>query len=348
MIQYALSSRRMPHAYIFHGPEGVGRELFAERLARILLCEEPVPSEHDRMDACGKCRACEMSVAGAHPDMHTIYRALIKQHPDAQVRARKGIDLGIDVIRRFVIDKVANKPAMGRAKVFVIREVERMSPAAQNALLKTLEEPPATTFLLLISASLDALLPTVRSRCQTVPFGLLPEDFIVERMLATCQGATEEQVRLCAGSADGSLGVAMRNWDDGLMHYHERMSEIIETLRQQGVTEPAKRIIDDAKEFAQGYRKREPEVSDTESLRWGLKALLSLVASELRHRLHVCAGALQDDGEPDAAPTTPLTPRRAADAINVVAQAERQLDLNANTQLCIEGLLIRLSRLVGT
>ncbi len=320
--------------------------MLAQRLAGVLLCERAVPGPEGDLDACGVCKSCEMSMLGTHPDYHAVRRELIKLHPDAEVRARKGIDLGIDVVRQFVIKDVATKPVLGRAKVFIVREAHTMTVAAQNALLKTLEEPPATTVLILISDSLDALLPTVRSRCQAVPFGLLPGDFIIERLRRVNEGITDEQARFCALHAGGSLGVAQRHYEDGLIEYDGRIGQVLAQVGTGSVPELAKRVIADAKELGDCYRRGDAEVSETEVQRRGLKALLSLIAMGLRRGLQVCVQAAGDDNGPYGSPAARLTPRSAAQAIRTTVAAERQLDLNANVQLCIEGLFIRLSRLM--
>ena len=153
VLQLALSSNRVPHAYIFHGPSGVGREMLALRLARVMLCGSRGRSAADEggldlgievTDACGKCDDCKLMEAETHPDLHLIHRQLGALHPDQAVRNRQGLELMVQVIRHFVVDQSMLKSVQGRGKVFVVREAERMSTEAQNALLKTLEEPPCT------------------------------------------------------------------------------------------------------------------------------------------------------------------------------------------------------------
>jgi DNA polymerase-3 subunit delta' len=95
-----------------------------------------------------------------------VHRYLIKEHPESDVRKRKGLEISVDVLRHFVIERTALTPIRGRAKVFVIREADSMTTQAQNALLKTLEEPPGPTFIILLVSALDGLLPTTLSRCQ--------------------------------------------------------------------------------------------------------------------------------------------------------------------------------------
>ncbi len=116
-------------------------------------------------------------------------------------------DIVVDQVRDLTDHRLARKRFEGRGRVVVIDPADAMNPSAQNALLKTLEEPPDDTTLVLVSAAPDRLLPTVRSRCARVAFGPLPEAFLVERLLAA--GRTSEEARLAASLAGGSLGRAL-------------------------------------------------------------------------------------------------------------------------------------------
>lgn len=350
LLRYALAGERMPHACIFHGPEGVGRALAARWFASVLLCEG------EGEEACGACASCALSAAGTHPDLHIVSRDLHLQHPDGEVRKRKGLDLGIDVIRHFVIDAAGRRTATGRGKVFVIQEAERMNAAAQNALLKTLEEPPPGTVVILIASSVDALLPTVRSRCQTFPFGLLPAAFIEERLRALDASITPEEARFCARHGNGSLGVALRHREDGWVEYGRRLTELMGQLGVTGAGELAKRVVEEAKSLGTCCQRHDPEISETEALRRGLRALLSLLAMGLRTTLHACVAADHggDQGDRHDGGDTfyvslaeRLTPRRATDAVRSIVTAERQLNRNVNVPMCVEGLLIRLARTLG-
>jgi hypothetical protein len=147
--------------------------------------------------------------AGNHPDFHLIHRGLHKLHPEPKIRRQKGLFLVIDVVRHFLIEPATMKPTQGRRRVFVIRDAERMNDEAQNALLKTLEEPPGTACLILVTSSADRLLPTIRSRCQRIPFGLLPTTFVA-RELQSRAGLDPTDARALAGLADGRLGVALQ------------------------------------------------------------------------------------------------------------------------------------------
>ncbi len=352
IVQRALAGDRMPHAYIFHGPDGVGKERFAAGLAGGLLCANPVQadvsgipelSEWDgpTRDACGRCEDCRAVQAETHPDLHRVYRQLGKYHPDPTVRSRKALDLGVDVVRHFVIDCVGSKPARGRAKVFIVREADRITTAAQNALLKTLEEPPPTTVLVLLASSLERLLPTIHSRCQLISFSPLPHEFVARRLRELRPELSATHAEFCGSIAQGSLGDALLYADDGVVDYYERVAAALGSVASGGATETAKEWIEAAKTLGGFYRKRDPDVSDTEAQRQGLKVLLALASTWYRQGLHEAVGStLAGSGHATAS----LTPESAAGAIAAISAAERRLDLNANVQLCLETMFFELAR----
>jgi DNA polymerase III subunit delta' len=364
ILQRALASGRVPHAYLFHGPDGVGKELLAERLARLLLCGSPISVPRAPLaelqgfdgpvrDACEKCQDCVLTVAGTHPDYHLIYRELHKHHPEPEIRKRKGTELGVDVIRHFVIEAVGNKPACGRAKVFVIREADRISSAAQNALLKTLEEPPGTTFLILLAAGLDKLLPTTKSRCQRVPFGPLPIEFVATRLRELVPDLPAETAASYAAWSQGSLGRAKQYSDDNIASIHAQLSATLERLGTTSVTDVADQWMETAKALSGQFRTRDPEISDTEAQRRALTMLFGLVAAWFGDGLRAAVGSSGAEVGRSAPPPAGgavrpgragIGPRQAAGAIKAVLDAERNLECNAAVQLVVEALVTRLSR----
>ncbi len=338
-IQQALSRDRVPHAYLFHGPDGVGKETLARGLAQLLLCERPDEAElaADQAAAvglprlrqgCGGCESCRLVAAETHPDFHLVYRQLHRDHPDPEVRKRKGLDLGVDVLRHFVIDKVGLTPLRGRAKVFVLRNADEMNVQAQNALLKTLEEPPGATFIVLLVSAVDRLLPTTLSRCQLVRFDGLPQNFIREKLGELRGGLSADRVEWCARCGEGSLGRALEYADDELFELHQRLAAGLTRRGAQSDAVSAKAWTDEASALGERYRKRDPDITDAEATRRGLTTVFHLAAAWYADRLRT---------EADAA--GPIDVESAAAAINRLAEAERQLDLNANTQLIVETLL---------
>lgn len=210
----AFETGRLAHAYIFDGIDGVGRFTAAKAFARLLLCKSPEiaePCHSDgsanqlqglNVDSCGKCESCRMLDADNHPDFHHIYKELIQFSSDPTNRKKQPIDLPIDVIREFLIEKIQIRPSLSASKVFVISESEKLNAASQNALLKVLEEPPNKSFIILLCSKLDNLLPTTRSRSQIVHFGPLSEEKIIEKMPEV--GKTE--AKYLARLTNGSLG----------------------------------------------------------------------------------------------------------------------------------------------
>lgn len=351
LLQRALTSDRLPHAYIFFGRDGVGKEMLAQRLAALLLCESPIETppleglDRAGRDACGQCASCKLAAAGNHPDLHIVHRQLNAYHPDQTVRNRKALDLGVEVVRHFLIEPAGRSAAMAHGKVFIVREADRITSQAQNALLKTLEEPPAGTFLILLASSLDQLLPTTRSRCQIVPFALLPTAFVAEVTRGQNAELSEADTKLYAALAQGSAAAALQYAEDELAAYWSTLGDMLAGLTQDTAGDAAKSIIDFAKEGAGRYRQRDAELSDTAAQRQALRAVFVLIAMWYRDRMAQAAGAAELSGRPTGSETHGLSPAAAAQAIRLVATTERQLELNVNVQLCIESLLYKLVRL---
>lgn len=338
-IQRALSRDRVPHAYLFHGPEGVGKETMARGLAQLLLCSEPIERElgineagavgleHVR-EGCGRCTDCGMVTAETHPDFHLIYRQLHRNHPESKVRKLKGLELVIDVLRHFVIDKVGLTPLRGRAKVFVIRGAGEMNEEAQNALLKTLEEPPGTTHIILLVSALDRLLPTTLSRCQLVRFDGLPERFIQGKLHELRRELSAERIEWYSRCGEGSLGRALEYADDELFELYQRLGESLARLGDPRGSSVVKGWTDESAALGERYRKRDPDITDAEATRRGLATVFQLAAGWYADVLRSCADAAQA-----------IDVESAAAAINRLAEAQRHLDLNANTQLILEALV---------
>lgn len=238
LLQAALSSGRLHHAFIFHGPRGVGKFTTARAFARVLLCPNAQPDLTGRVTACGSCSSCAMMTPKppvadgtgdseaedenpfdreTHPDFHVIRKELASVSNIAVLRSRKQLNIPIDLLRERMIggttgdDKFHEAPAYKTAqlrhnKVFIIDEAELLAREGQNALLKTLEEPPAGTFIILVTSNEDLLLPTIRSRSQRIAFAPLPEDVIGQWLDAHAGDVSARQREWLISFADGSLG----------------------------------------------------------------------------------------------------------------------------------------------
>jgi DNA polymerase-3 subunit delta' len=361
MIQRAMAAGRLPHAYLFHGPDGVGKEMLARRLAQRLLCSQPgkikvTPSEREAVDldrlsdGCGRCEDCRAVQAGTHPDLHLIHRHLNRDHPDPVIRKRKGLDISIEVVRYFLIDKAGLTSLRGRAKVFVVREADRITPPAQNALLKTLEEPPPDTYLVLLVESLDRMLPTTVSRCQAVRFDPLPAQFVMDRLGELAPNLPKSQVRWHAGISAGSLGAALEQIEEGLFELNERLIQDLARFLAKDDALTSQGLLDEAKALGALYRKRDPDISDTEAARRAVRTMLKLIACWYADIVRVAGGRKEDvintsSGSVVAKAAAQIGAEPAANAVQRIAQAERQLAQNVNTQLLLDALLIDLARL---
>jgi len=188
-LKSAVAGERLPHALLFCGPDGVGKRLVAVALAAWLQCEAVGD------DACGTCAACRQVAAGTHPDVQLVALSSGKK------------EIGIDRMRE--IKKFMQlKPLRGKAKVAIVDSAHALTAAAQNAVLKTLEEPPDQSFLILVANTPDALLATVRSRCQRLQFSPLAADVVAE-ILAVTHGVDPVLARELAALAEGSPGRAL-------------------------------------------------------------------------------------------------------------------------------------------
>jgi DNA polymerase-3 subunit delta' len=342
-IDKALRGGRLPHAYIFAGPDGVGKRRVALRLAQRLLCADPPADGGVR--GCGTCDECVAVVSETHVDLHLIHRTLAKLHPDPDVRKRQALELGVDVVRHFVTEPATHQPARGRAKIFIIDEAERMNWQAQNALLKTLEEPPGASYLMLITTTAERLLPTTRSRAQTIPFARLPDEFVAEQLAARTE-LSDAEIGWLAGFAQGSLGSAMRFAEAGL---HARRTAVLDLVFT---------VLDDALAFSRdiqalikktvddGVITVEAAGSDSAVNRATQRLVLAMLGAALRDVLRVSAGgapkayAAGDAGIERLAGR--LSPAAAGEAVRAVARSETVLEQNANVGLAFDSLGIEI------
>ncbi|WP_265466403.1 DNA polymerase III subunit delta' [Aeromonas salmonicida] len=181
---YALSQTaeagRLGHAWLLLGDPGLGKEQLAERLARLHLCQQP-----DRGEPCGQCHSCQLFDKGHHPDLGTVT-------VDSKT-------IGVEAIRE-ICARLQNSAQLGRGKVVIIPDAERMTESAANALLKTLEEPAGDSLLLLIASQVSRLLPTILSRCHKHVCQLPTEGETVRWLAEQGHQATLAQVRICQGA----------------------------------------------------------------------------------------------------------------------------------------------------
>lgn len=187
-LQNALTTGKVSHAYIINGEKSSGKEFVAKIFAMALQCEQ------GGAEPCNECRSCKQTLSKNQPDI--IY-----------VSHEKPNSIGVDDIRAQVNNDVAIKPYSSKYKVYIINEAEKMTPQAQNAILKTLEEPPAYAVIILLVSNINTLLPTILSRC--VVLNMKPvRDALVKKFLMEELQVPDYKAEVCVAFARGNVGKA--------------------------------------------------------------------------------------------------------------------------------------------
>lgn len=240
LLGTALSRGRVHHAYLFAGPPGVGKTLAARLLAQALNCESDEAmalAAEGRFvdDPCGRCASCKRisdePKAHAHPLVMWVdtEQEMVKAGLYSPAGERTPTrTIGVRLIRELVIPRLSLTAVGGRRKVCILRDVD-FTEGAQNAFLKTLEEPPPDTTFIVLSSSPDLLKVTIRSRCLRVVFQPLPLEVVADRVAASGK-VTPEQARLMAAVSGGNLGLAMKVDAKALA----RRRDLIEALERLG------------------------------------------------------------------------------------------------------------------
>ncbi len=213
-LQRTVASDRIAGAYLFYGPEGVGKETVARYFAQLILCQQGAqpgsPPVIGKGQVCGTCLACRKVDSGNHPDLQFI-------RPEGSL-------LKIGQIRELQ-KQIIYEPLEARRKIYILADTERMNPEAENCLLKTLEEPPAASVLILLTSNIQALLPTTRSRCQILQFHPMPTQALAE-ILVNKFSVAPDQATTLAIAADGAIGKALTQLEKGDIHT-ESVPEIL-------------------------------------------------------------------------------------------------------------------------
>lgn len=315
LLRETVARGRLHHALLFSGPKGVGKYRTAQAFAAWLLCKSPRQQE-----ACECCTSCRSVSGGTHVDMRVE-----TLHVEENKR-----DISIEQVRENVQKFLMLQPIAGGRKIVVIDEAQTLSLPAQNSFLKTLEEPPGNSLIILVAHNASALLPTVRSRCQRVSFAPLTEAEIEEILLRESHGRSRKDARLLAAYANGSLGVALSadaNW----------LREAIEQMRSIFDGTPAARyaeISDLARKILGLERTTGPE----RMLK--ILARLNLPLTLLRHGLREAAGL---PAPPAIGSMKAPSLRAALHATESTYAAWVDLRRNANPSIALEALWIRVT-----
>jgi DNA polymerase-3 subunit delta' len=349
ILQKALAADKLSHAYIFTGAEGTGKFKTAREWAKLLLCKKPV-IKNKFADSCGTCESCRLFEAGSHPDFIHVYKELREFTREGKGKPAP-VDLPIDVVREFIIEKVSTKPTLSRKKVFVISEAERLNTSSQNCLLKVLEEPPKYCFIFLLCTRMEKLLPTIKSRCQTIRFALIDEKRIIEKLKEA--GLEQKKAQYFARLAEGSLGAATQ-WaqlelaDANLYQTKKNLVDSLSDYQYADALELAQRLLSESKKIAGIWADLDKTTSKTDINRRASRALIRIIISALSDamQLNITAGkdlTNFDQKEQIKKLAGRFGPEQAAERIADCFRTLRWLDASANEKLIFEQLLLNLA-----
>lgn len=337
-LAHAIRSGHMHHAWILHGPSGVGKCTAALECARLLLDAAATASHIDGFKAPRDTQVAEFIDAGSHPDLHVIRKERAEDSSIKEIRDRKQTNIPLDLLRELMIGGVVgdgksfDSPVwrsayLGHHKVFIIDEAELLDAYGQNALLKTLEEPPPGTYIFLVTTQEERLLPTIRSRCQRVAFRALD----MESMTAWFDrySVPEEARAWLSSFSDGAPGTAelahkhgLKAWSDELL---PRFAALESGKFDGGLADRLAELVGD---FAEAVVKENPKASKEAANRLGTRCVLLTLAS--RSRAKIAEAARSGDLQEIAA---------AAQRVSLLAALESEVRANVNLKHALSNLV---------
>lgn len=326
LLARSIAREALPPSLLFAGPDGVGKRTTALAVAQALNCLTPGGRGGFDADACGECTACRRIERGIHPDVRTI-----EPGDSGSIR--------IESIRD-VIEAATYRPFEGRRRVVVIDDADALMVAAQNALLKTLEEPRPASVFILVTPHPDLLLPTVRSRCSQLRFGRLNVADVVGVLTRRC-GYTEAEARAAAPVADGSIRRALDARESDLESARAAAEQLL--VRTAGAADMRKRL-EAAKDLVAAPRSGASPAADRDALTVQLRALSSLLrdVAILTSRATACALANADLKPQLERLAAAFGSGRAMRAFTAVDQALGALERNASPKVVADWLAVQI------
>lgn len=212
IIQYiknAVSQDKVSHAYILNGERGSGKKLLANLFAQTLQCEE------GKEEPCYHCHSCRQAVSGNHPDI-------------IRVTHEKPGSISVDDIRKQINEDIQIKPYSGKYKIYIMADADLMTVQAQNALLKTIEEPPSYAVIFLLTENADSLLPTICSRCVMLKLRNIKDQLVKKYLMEQLQ-IPDYKAELCTAFAQGNIGRAIMLASSD--HFNEIRDEAVQLLK---------------------------------------------------------------------------------------------------------------------
>ena len=227
-LQTAIKTGNLSHAYIINGEYGSGRQTIASALAKTIQCQ----SKTDDTDACGVCTSCKQAESHNHPDIKYI--------------THDKTSISVNDIREQLNNDISIKPYSSEYKIYIIPDANKMTEQAQNALLKTIEEPPVYAIIILLTENCDSLLPTIRSRCVTLTMNPIEKDKICTYLENKFQ-LEPEQAQIAANYCQGNIGKSIRFKSSS--DFIEMKNQVLKLLKNLDSMDIAS-IIDTIKEFS--------------------------------------------------------------------------------------------------
>jgi DNA polymerase-3 subunit delta' len=324
LVARSIERDSLPPSLILSGPRGVGKRLVAVAIAQALNCpNRGAVAPGGAPDACGRCATCTRIGRGVHPDVF-----IVEPGDTGSIKVDDA---------RAIVDRAAYRPFEGRRRVVVVDEADALEPAAQNALLKTLEEPPPSSVFLLVTARPDLLLPTVRSRCPRLRFQVLAPGEVAAVLKRL--GRSETETRAAAAVSGGSVAVALEIHAGTL---GEQRDAAMQVLAQASAGDDPARRLASAKHLLEGTGSGGAAVD-----RARVAAGLRVMASLLRDVTLIGTGAdrkalANPDILPALEPLAAFRGERGVRAFASVDQAIAALDRNANIKIVADWLALRL------
>jgi DNA polymerase-3 subunit delta' len=308
ILQSAIRNNRLSHAYLFVGPDGVGKGLTAKTLAKALNCE------NGNMDSCDECRHCR--------------RIDLDEHPDVRVIEPTGTSIKIEEVRR-IRREVALKPLESKKKVYIIHRTPATTPPAANALLKTLEEPQGETVFILLTFDIHKVLATIRSRCQVVRFRSLTPP-LIETILIKKLRLAKDEAHMASNLAEGSLGDALSMVDPKAKELRSQIIDLLQTISLHD----SERIFNLSRQFAR----------DKESIPFILNVISSWYRDLCLLRETGDSSFLVNIDRKEAIreETKKYPAGKIDEILSSVANTINYIKRNVNPQLAIETLLVKI------
>lgn len=320
IIQNALENNSVSHAYLFFGQESIGKKLMAVEFAKALNCEVSGPK-----DNCGDCPSCRKIDQGIHPDFFFL-------EPEKSSPTARTAFIKVEEIRELQ-KKLAFLPYEAKTKVAILDDADAMNPQAANTLLKTLEEPPSSTILILISSNPYQLLPTIISRCQGVKFHLLYSDVVRQILRQSVQpeteGFSEKELDLRTLRSMGRISRALEEDIEATNQYRE---EILDLLEQANF-----KRMDVIFKWTRQWAKRSDQIQSVLDEMLNLLRDLAVIKSQGKNT-EILNRDILDRLKPLAAQKSVGTLIAMFDS---ALQTKSALKANANLQLSLDHMLIQ-------